>query len=341
MLTQPGRNIPASARSAHRLRLGQQRLLAATGRKRKGAPPATAAPPADREPGFLSRGRVSELTRSRYLQTYDRFVSEQGKIADFVRFPRAVALQVFDVHLEQYIELLYDRGTHKAEINCLVAAITHLCLWPRRDFGNKCHRAAAAVAGWAKAEPDRSKEPCPWILATLIAKRIVALSSPAAPDAARGVILQFAFYLRPIELIQLPVEACFGGEGRRGRYDRCAVVVASSDLPAPQAPSKTGTFDDTVVLDEAVIDVKVRDVYLAALRDARIAGSRTLLRGLTYREYHGLVTDACAALRLPVSVTPHMFRHGAASEDYFRKLRDLPCIQQRGRWLALSSVQRY
>ncbi len=36
-----------------------------------------------------------------------------------------------------------------------------------------------------------------------------------------------------------------------------------------------------------------------------------------------------------------MFRHGAASAEYFRKLRDLPSIQQRGRWRALSSVQRY
>ncbi len=258
-----------------------------------------------------------------------------------MRFPRVVALQVFDANLEQYIELLYDRGTGKAEVNYLIAGITHLCLWPRRDFGNKCPRAAAAVSGWTKAEPDRSKEPCPWIIAALIAKRIVSLSSPAALDAARGVVLQFAFCLRPIELIQLPVESCFGGEGRRGRYDKCAVVVASSDLPAPQAPSKTGTFDDTVVLDDAVIDVKVRDVYLCALRDARAAGCRTLLRGLTYREYHGLVAEACSSLRLPVSVTPHMFRHGAASEDYFRKLRDLAAIQHRGRWGAASSVARY
>ncbi len=89
-----------------------------------------------------------------------------------------------------------------------------------------------------------------------------------------------------------------------------------------------------------MIDQRIKDVYLAALRAARTDGHERLLRGLTYRTYHRLVSVAAREVQLKFNVTPHMFRHGAASEDY-RKLRDLPSIQQRGRWRALSSVQRY
>ncbi len=265
-----------------------------------------------------------------------------------MRYPLLVAPLAFDAALEGYIEKLYDSGAHKVDVNYLIAAVTHLACWPRGEFGKRCPRAAAAALGWSRLEPDKSKEPCPWILATLLAQYLCQCQLPSALDAARCMILQYGFYLRPAEALNLRVVSCFGGEGRRGRYDRCAVVIAPSaeddlELTALVQPpsSKTGTFDDTVILDEFLIDQRIKDVYLAALRAARAEKHELLLRGLTYRTYHRLVQVAAREVQLKFNVTPHMFRHGAASEDYFRKLRDLPCIQQRGRWLALSSVQRY
>ncbi len=129
-------------------------------RRRAPAGPKRTAPGDDRQTGFLGRARVSALTRGRYEDS-GRFVTAVGKAADFVRFPRLVAPQASDAALEGYIEKLYDGGSHKADVNYLIAAVSHLACWSRREFGSRCPRAAAAALGWARMEPDKSKEPCP------------------------------------------------------------------------------------------------------------------------------------------------------------------------------------
>ncbi len=72
---------------------------------------------------------------------------------------------------------------------------------------------------------------------------------------------QVRFYLQPTEVIYLLVDLCFGRESRRGRYDRCAVVVApsaSDDLELTSllqpALSKTGTFDDNTAVPVTLCD---------------------------------------------------------------------------------------
>ncbi len=157
--------------------------------------------------------------------------------------------------------------------------------------------------------------------------------------------------LRPAETTSLAVSSCFGADHTRGRYNRCAVIVAPSGPDAADAedlallsgakPSKTGTFDDTVVLDEHLVESNIRAVYLASLRTARSNRYELLFGGLDYRLYYQYVVAAGKRFQLPFTLTPHMFRHGAASEDFFRQLRDLAAIQQRGRWRCPASVQRY
>ncbi len=92
---------------------------------------------------------------------------------------------------------------------------------------------------------------------------------------------------------------------------------------------------------EAVIEHRIKEAHLAALRDARADSYDALLRGLEHRLYHKLVFAAAKSLNLPVAVTPHTFRRGAASEDYSLKLRDMAGIQQRGRWRSSASARRY
>ena len=127
----------SDARRQHR---SDRRRAPQTGNKR-------AAPGDDRTPGFLNRARVSALTRGRYEEAYHRFVLSKGKAVDFVRFPRSVAPPVFDAALECYIEGQYDSGAHKADMSYLIAAMSHLSCWSRREFGSRCPRAAAAAAG--------------------------------------------------------------------------------------------------------------------------------------------------------------------------------------------------
>jgi hypothetical protein len=320
------------------------------GIKRRAPPPLR--DESDRAPGFLHRSRVTLLTRARYLDAYQKFVAAVGKQFDRVHFPQQVALPVFDEGLETYIESLFVKGADKSAVNYLIAAVSHLLCWPKHELSRSCPRALACLTGWSRREPDKSKEPCPWTLAALTSKTIAAWDLPNSREAARAVVVQFGFMLRPSETTDLKVASCFGGELKRGRYDRCAVVVAPSASDAAdaeclasleQAPrsSKTGTFDDTVILDANIIDPAVRLVFLATLREARAAQSEYLFGQLSYRSYFKMVAAAGVQLRLPFALTPHMFRHGAASEDFFRGLRDLAGIQQRGRWKCPASVQRY
>ncbi len=112
-------------------------------------------------------------------------------------------------------------------------------------------------------------------------------------------------------------------------------------LEGAPLPAKTGTFDDTVVLDNKLVDTRIRDLYLLVLREARAADHTYLFGALDYRLYYKYVVASGIRLGIPFTVTPHMFRHGAASEDFFRQLRDLTEIQQCGRWRSPASVQRY
>ncbi len=192
-------------------------------------------------------------------------------------------------------------GADESTIHYLVSTVSHLTSWPKRELSRCCPSASSAIVGRSRREPDKSKEPWPGILAALAAKGVAALSGA-------------------------PLVVAPSGPG----------VVAAEDLAllggAPQ-PSKTGTFDDTIVLDDKIIGPCIRDVYITTLRGARDGHFEYLFRGLNCRLYYDYVGAVGKKLGLPSA--------RAASEDFFRQLRDLGAIQQRGRWRSPASVQRY
>lgn len=92
-------------------------------------------------------------------------------------------------------------------------------------------------------------------------------------------------------------------------------------------------------LGDSLISPAVRQVFLYQLVAARQRNDALLFKGVSYRAYSALFKVAAVELRLP-AVTLHMLRHGAASEDFYRGVRDLRAIQMRGRWRSFSGVQR-
>lgn len=226
----------------------------------------------------------------------------------------------------------------------MLAAISHLGGWQRGLRQARLPRALGALSGWARLVPDESQEPCPWVIAVLIARHLSAASHPRARTVAKAIIVQFACMLRPNEVLSLRSDACFGAKAHTRRYDKCAVTISPSHASAgsglPGAPSKTGTMDDTVVFDDALTHPAARNVFLYQLASAKKRKDVLLFDGVAYRLYSVLFKKAVAELRLP-PVMLHMLRHGAASEDFYRCLRDLQAIQVRGRWRSFASVQRY
>jgi hypothetical protein len=112
-------------------------------------------------------------------------------------------------------------------------------------------------------------------------------------------------------------------------------------------PSTEGKFAKNRSQDDAVtvgtVDPDrafVAPIVLALKRRARSRGVR--LFSLTLPQYEKLVKLAVASCQLePLKITPHCFRHLGPSEDVLHSRLEMALVQQRGRWMAASSVLRY
>ena len=97
---------------------------------------------------------------------------------------------------------------------------------------------------------------------------------------------------------------------------------------------KTGTNQGAVVRRGVVANL------LLGLRGFR-GGTDEKLFGIDQVRFRKLWHQACRALGMPWAPPPHGIRHSGPSEDVARGRATLEQVRRRGRWKALSSVQRY
>ncbi len=297
--------------------------------------------PDDTGPGFLARARLSLATRRRYDTCIASFASATGSAPATWR---STDLPLVDSFLESHLEQMFIGDASKNDARYLVAAVAHRFNVTMRD-ATTLPRAKAALAGWGKLEPDKTSDPLQGVAALVIADRLRRDGSAVSLQAARGLLLQFDLYLRPGELIDLPLSACLSPSPAAGpAHARYGVVVAPSAQVAGDQQhhraSKTGVQDDTVLVDDASRP-GISRVLDALIRDARRARSDRLMHQLNYRTYNLLLQKAARDCGVPYKVTAHLARHGGPSEDYLKRSRTLADIQARGRWRAQASVQRY
>lgn len=151
-------------------------------------------------------------------------------------------------------------------------------------------------------------------------------------DAA--TLLCFDAYLRPSECLSLTRAHVVPphGQGAAGQW---AVTIAPAAL---ETPSKTNTYDDTVIVGE----VRGPRSYVAAVLKALYdTSSSKLFSRLTLHRFEVLIKKASLAAGLGDSYVPHQCRHGGASHDALYSVRSMRDIQRRGRWRARESVRRY
>ena len=104
--------------------------------------------------------------------------------------------------------------------------------------------------------------------------------------------------------------------------------------------SKTKASDDTIILDSQSFP-GIAIVFRKLVAAAKAENASTLSFLLSYPTYASLISGAAVEAGIPFRVTPHLARHGGASEDFFRRKRSLDEIQKRGRWRDKRSVTRY
>ena len=105
------------------------------------------------------------------------------------------------------------------------------------------------------------------------------------------------------------------------------------------SPSKTGEFDETLLLDNPEF------VWMGAmltLMKAKVHPSQRLV-SLTYQSLAHLFQVAAMAVNLQALGPPTMYqcRHGGASHEIMTQARTIPAIKHRGRWRTDAALRRY
>ena len=154
----------------------------------------------------------------------------------------------------------------------------------------------------------------------------------------RGVPLEVATmtylchhcYLRPSELRRLTW-------GYLVPDQRRPVMVLTLHPAELQASSKSGEYDETVVVDERWL------VDLLTMLKQRHRPTDPLLPigGLEWQKLFGDAQEKLGIVKVLGKQTLYVLRHSGASADAWLRRRSLEEIQRRGRWRAASSTRRY
>ncbi|CAE8620312.1 unnamed protein product [Polarella glacialis] len=189
-------------------------------------------------------------------------------------------------------------------------------------------RVKRALKGYKKKRPPVSRYPLP---EEVVAGVAAVLHLNHHPRNARSVLCQFYGYLRPGECRKLKVkDLVIPAGGMSKSMNNYAVIIAPfEDLQ----PSKTQTFDDTVIFDYPVWLGKEFQ-KLATGRNPQ-----ELLFDIKVAESIELFREALRVLGLDGEL--YQLRHGGASTDWLEKRRTPGEIKARGRWQCDSSLRRY
>lgn len=263
-----------------------------------------------------------------------------GRFQDWLHRTRLVESTEPDGLVRQilgFLDVLLAEGSLAHEGEKASAAIRHFR--PMVEAAQTKSRLQKALRGFRKLRPAKSRPPLPRCVVAGIVEILVAKHQYIA---ALLVLTSERAYLRPGEArsmckknLAAPVPVLAGG-----RRKRKAVRAASPHyalivrLEEDGMLSKTGTFDETIILDDPVwLGARLQTLMLGKNNDAPLfdVDPKEVLR-------HWKM--AVTALGLPTAQM-YQLRHGGASSDYLARHRSLADIRMRGRWRSERSVARY
>ena len=187
-----------------------------------------------------------------------------------------------------------------------------------------------SLQGWRKLDPPKSRLPLPWPVVCLMVKEAF---KQRQTQLGLMMLLAFNAYLRPGEIEKLRVQDLVPPATKQKSW---SLVLHPFE---EGIPSKTGEFDETLMLDRFLI---LPQTIYRVMRVQQQRPSAPLFTR-TAKELKDFMTSLSAPLKLEKleELHPYRLRHGGASEDFNRQTRTLQEIQRRGRWKSFSSVRRY
>jgi len=238
-----------------------------------------------------------------------------------------------DQALVQFFHEEFLDGGESSDAWKLMAALA----FSRPDLGTRqgrLPRAARAAKGWSRLAPARSRLPLPWPVVCLI---VEAMCNRGLLVYAWLTALTFALYLRPREALDLVQSQLIppGLTTATNMHYWCVVL----HMFERQTPSKTGVFDESLLVDSVCFPWLAN--LVAELRRRTPVGHR--LFPVTYAQwnYHFKATVGSLGLGCLGNLTLHQLRHGGASHELYAAARPLKDIQKRGRWATDAALRRY
>ena len=276
---------------------------------------------------FLERRTVRADTEKDYRARYDKFV----KWAEKSRL-EIDPVSVLDGTLLLWAHENFFEGETADEGSKLVAAIMY-CKYKSSKNVKLLPRIRAALAGWRRLAPARSRLPLPWPVAAMIVDYLI----PKLRSMAVATALAFAAYLRPSELLRLRrcdvVPPLLGGAGHAAKW---SLVLHPLEL---EISSKTGDFNESIVMDNP--EFRFLDGELHALWGQGHSVQPAF--DFSYAEWANEFHKAGLVLGLNDLGPPVLYQlqHGGASHEVLTGRRSTLDVQNRGRWRTVTSVKRY
>ena len=233
-----------------------------------------------------------------------------------------------DPELVLYFQYLEEKGVWPAIGSKTLAAMLHFFPTLGPSMRIAFPGSYRALQGWQRHMPARSRLPLPF--AGLVAILIGLLGSGNILIAVM-LLTGFSAYLRPTELTSLLRRQLVAP---LGPFQNFVLWMHPTDQ---NVASKTGFFDETVVLDSAYT------AFLAPFWRKLLEGDPLQpLWNVSQQAVIKLIDRTTAALGLG-RICPGLYplRHGGVSHDIVFQLRDLPAAQNRGRWATPKSLLRY
>ena len=204
-------------------------------------------------------------------------------------------------------------------------------------------RFRRVLRSWKNNAPKQSRLPMPEEFAFLIS---AALCFHHAPEMGLFHIALFCSFLRPSALMNMCVEDVVPPV-KKVAGEFYVLIVAPFER---QISTKTGYFDETVVLDGDVLPGLGKLLFEQGSRrvaNAKVAldspeGRATKLWGFSAVEFLNAWRDSVVRLGLQeFMISPYQARHGGASRDYIMKKRSEEEIRARGHWATVASARIY
>jgi hypothetical protein len=275
----------------------------------------------------LQRLAVTPVTEMKYLTSLYQFHLWATSANITLR-----ATSGLDHALSLYLQSAADAGADPSLGSYVLAATLHF--FPQ--MGSKLQLAFPAasrcLAGWRRLCPPRTRPPLPMLAVIAIVVKLLASNEIAM---AISILVGTRCYLRPCELTSLRRCQLVKPQIWGGCHFRFWTILLH---PEGLKPSKTGYWDETIMMDEAS-GLAFLNPFFDVLTESN---PQSCLWPFSHRRLVQAFATCSQELGLgQLQCCLYALRHAGASSDFLTGARSLLDIKSRGRWTSDASLRRY